>query len=161
MHEGQEGKRCEKCHDEDGWGGKVRFEHDMTDFPFLGLHAVTPCEECHLTSAYKQAARECNVCHQPDDVHERRLGPRCESCHNPNDWSLWEFEHNVHTNYELDGAHQDIDRLSCHVEEITGEIRLPGTCVSCHRQEDVHDGEFGKYCDRCHTTESFDVVEIR
>ena len=161
VHESQEGKRCEKCHDEHGWGGKVRFEHDMTDFPLLGLHAVTPCEECHLTSAYKTAARECSVCHQPDDVHERHLGPHCELCHNPNDWSLWEFEHNVHTDYELDGAHQDIDCLSCHVEEITGEIKLSNTCISCHRQEDVHDGQFGKYCDRCHITESFDVVEIR
>ena len=161
VHRGQEGERCEKCHDEDGWGGKVRFEHDMSDFPLLGLHAVTPCEECHLTSAYKMAASECNVCHQPDDVHERRLGPRCESCHNPNDWSLWEFEHNIQTDYELDGAHEGIDCLACHVQEIAGEIELSTTCVTCHRPDDVHDGQFGRYCDRCHVTESFDVVEIR
>jgi hypothetical protein len=25
----------------------------------------------------------------------------------------------------------------------------------------VHDGQFGRFCDRCHSTESFDVVEIR
>jgi hypothetical protein len=161
VHRRQEGDRCEKCHDEGGWADQVRFEHDMTGFPLLGLHAVTPCEECHLTSAYKLDSSECNVCHQKDDVHEHRLGPRCEMCHNPNDWSLWEFDHNIQANYQLDGAHADVDCLSCHLEEITEKIKLSSSCVVCHRANDVHDGQFGKYCDRCHITKSFDLVEIR
>jgi Zn finger protein HypA/HybF involved in hydrogenase expression len=161
VHAGQEGKQCGKCHEESGWAGRVRFEHDMTGFPLLGLHAVTPCEECHLTSAYKIAASDCHDCHQPDDVHERRMGPDCAMCHNPNDWSLWEFDHNSQTDYKLDGAHADIDCLSCHTRETSGEIKLSTSCVSCHRASDVHDGQFGKYCDRCHITKSFDVVEIR
>jgi len=161
VHGGQEGEHCEKCHDEDSWAGQVRFEHDMTGFPLLGLHAVTPCEECHLTSAFKMEASDCHVCHQPDDVHGHRLGPRCEQCHNPNDWSLWEFDHNTQTDYKLDGAHEDVDCMSCHVEEISGKIKLSSSCVTCHRSNDVHDGQFGKYCDRCHITKSFAVVKIR
>jgi hypothetical protein len=27
--------------------------------------------------------------------------------------------------------------------------------VSCHRNDDAHDGEFGRDCAQCHTTESF------
>lgn len=161
VHRGQQGEHCENCHNEQGWAGQVRFEHDMSSFPLLGLHAVTPCEECHLTSVYKTAASDCNACHQTDDVHERRMGPHCESCHNPNDWSLWEFDHSIQTEYELDGAHEGIDCLSCHVQEITGEIELSTSCIACHRPDDVHDGQFGNYCDRCHTTKSFAVVEIR
>ena len=161
VHKGQEGEQCEQCHDEDGWGGRVRFEHDMASFPLIGMHAVTPCEECHLTSAFKMVASDCNVCHQPDDVHKRRLGPRCELCHNPNGWLLWEFEHNVQTDYSLDGVHKDIDCLACHVREAPREVDKPTKCAGCHRSDDVHDGQFGRYCDRCHITQSFDVVEIK
>ena len=31
-------------------------------------------------------------------------------------------------------------------------------CRNCHRADDVHDGEFGFDCGRCHTTESFSEV---
>ena len=161
VHKGQEGEQCEQCHDEDGWGGRVRFEHDMTSFPLLGLHAVTPCEECHLNAEFKMAVSDCSVCHQPDDVHELRLGQRCDLCHNPNGWSLWEFDHNVQTDYSLDGAHEGIDCLSCHERDASQGINLSTMCADCHREDDVHDGQFGRYCDRCHITQSFDVVEIR
>ncbi|MEN8206864.1 MAG: cytochrome C [Pseudomonadota bacterium] len=160
-HKGQEGEQCEQCHDEDGWGERVRFEHDMTSFPLIGLHAVTPCEECHLNTEFKMAVSDCGVCHQPDDVHELRLGQRCERCHNPNGWSLWEFDHNVQTDYSLDGAHEGIDCLSCHDRDASQGIKMSTACADCHRADDVHDGQFGRYCDRCHITKSFDVVEIR
>ena len=160
-HKGQEGEQCENCHDEDGWGGRVRFDHGMTRFPLVGLHAVAPCEECHLNAAFKMAASDCNVCHQPDDIHELRLGQRCELCHNPNAWSLWEFDHNVQTDYMLDGAHEGIDCLSCHDREAAQGIKMSSTCADCHRADDVHDGQFGRYCDRCHITQSFDVVDFR
>ena len=161
VHKGQEGEQCEQCHDEDGWGERVRFEHDMTSFPLLGLHAVTPCEECHLNAEFKMAVSDCSVCHQPDDVHELRLGQRCDLCHNPNGWSLWEFDHNVQTDYSLDGAHEGIDCLSCHERDASQGINLSTMCADCHREDDVHDGQFGRYCDRCHITQSFDAVEIR
>lgn len=161
VHKGQQGEKCEQCHDEDGWGERVRFEHDMASFPLIGLHAATPCEECHLDAAFKMAASDCNVCHRPDDVHEQRLGRRCESCHNPNGWSLWEFDHNVQTDYSLDGAHEGIDCLSCHRRDASDGMKMSTTCADCHRADDVHDGQFGRYCDRCHITQSFDVVEIR
>lgn len=161
VHKGQEGEQCEQCHDENGWGERVRFEHGMASFPLVGLHAVVPCEECHLNAVFKMTASNCNTCHLTDDVHEQRLGQRCELCHNPNGWSLWEFDHDFQTDYPLDGAHEGVDCLSCHERDASQGIELSTTCADCHRTDDVHDGQFGSYCERCHVTQSFDVVRIR
>ena len=133
----------------------------MASFPLVGLHAVVPCEECHLNAVFKMTASNCNTCHLTDDVHEQRLGQRCELCHNPNGWSLWEFDHDFQTDYPLDGAHEGVDCLSCHERDASQGIELSTTCADCHRTDDVHDGQFGSYCERCHVTQSFDVVRIR
>lgn len=161
VHMGQEGKQCQQCHNEHGWIEQIRFDHDMANFPLIGLHAVAPCEECHIDSAFKTAASDCNACHQPDDVHKQQLGLNCEACHNPNGWSLWEFDHNVQTEYELEGKHEGIDCLLCHTTNAAKGIKLSSSCADCHRKDDVHDGQFGRYCERCHNTESFETVEIQ
>ena len=161
VHKAQEGKQCQQCHDENNWGGKIRFDHDMASFPLIGLHAVAPCEECHINAEFKTAANNCNACHQSEDIHEQRLGLNCDSCHNPNGWSLWEFDHDSLTEFPLDGAHKGIDCLSCHDTEATHGIKLSPWCADCHRKDDVHDGQFGRNCERCHNGESFDAVQIR
>jgi len=161
VHKGQQGKRCQNCHDENGWGERIRFEHDMARFPLIGLHAATPCEECHLTAEFKKAASDCDACHQADDIHNRRLGMQCERCHNPNGWTLWEFDHGAQTDFSLDGGHEGIDCLACHNRDASGGFNVSAVCADCHRTDDVHDGQFGRYCDRCHVTESFHAVEIR
>ena len=161
VHAGEEGVECNRCHNEEGWSEKIRFEHDMTNFPLIGLHAVAPCEECHLSAVFTEAVTNCNSCHGKDDVHESRLGPRCEVCHNPNAWSLWEFDHGERTDFVLDGGHEGIDCHACHKQPVKREIRLSGSCGGCHRDDDVHDGRFGRYCDRCHITKSFDAVNMQ
>lgn len=37
-------------------------------------------------------------------------------------------------------------------------MTLSRDCVSCHRIDDVHDGQFGRDCGRCHGSESFKHV---
>ena len=160
IHGGEQGNECNRCHNEQGWSEKIRFEHDMAQFPLIGLHAVVPCEECHLSAVYKDTDTECNACHEKDDVHEARLGPRCDACHNPNAWTLWEFDHDLQTDFVLDGKHEGIDCHACHKQPVRKKVKQSSTCEACHRVDDVHDGRFGRYCDRCHNTESFDVVEI-
>lgn len=160
VHKGQEGQLCHQCHDEHGWSERIRFEHDMADFPLIGLHAATPCEECHINARFKTAATECHACHQSGDVHEQQLGPDCERCHNPNGWSLWEFEHDLLTDFPLDGAHEGIDCLLCHDSPAAHGVQQSASCADCHRQDDVHDGQFGRNCERCHNTESFDAVQV-
>ena len=49
VHKGQVGKKCERCHNQSGWTKEVFFDHDLARFPLIGIHAITPCEECHLS----------------------------------------------------------------------------------------------------------------
>jgi hypothetical protein len=160
VHKGQQGAQCDRCHNEEVWKGKVRFDHDLTQFPLIGIHAVTACEECHVNQTFKDTSKACVKCHDNKDVHKRSLGENCESCHNPNDWRLWRFDHNKQTKFELDGAHAEVSCAACHKVPLDGNVKLPSDCIGCHRDDDVHDGGFGPQCDRCHNTKSFHDVEV-
>jgi len=161
VHEGSQGTKCQSCHDERGWGGKVRFDHDLTRFPLIGMHAAAPCEECHADAVYRDTERSCNGCHAADDVHERRLGPDCATCHNPNGWALWRFDHDTQTDYPLTGSHAGLDCLACHKTPVKGSIDLSHACYACHRADDVHRGSYGRFCERCHTTEAFTDLRLQ
>lgn len=161
VHKGKQGEACANCHNEEGWGQEIRFEHDMSNFPLIGMHAVVPCEECHLSAVFEEASLECNDCHADDDVHERNLGPRCEMCHNPNAWTLWEFDHDKQTDFVLDGKHEGLVCKACHTQPVKKKVEQSTSCNACHRDDDIHEGRFGRFCERCHNTESFDSVQMR
>lgn len=161
VHKGQQGKQCERCHQETGWGDEIVFDHDLTRFPLIGLHATAPCEECHLSGRFQDSPRECHRCHESDDVHEQALGQDCALCHNPNGWALWDFDHDTQTEFALDGGHQGIACEACHLHATEGDLRVSSLCHSCHRRDDVHRGRFGHNCERCHDTESFRDVRIQ
>ena len=82
---------CETCHGQNSWRSEIAFDHDLTDFPLLGLHRVVSCAQCHATLAFGRAPPTCVDCHSHDDVHKGGLGKKCESCHSPNGWPLWSF----------------------------------------------------------------------
>lgn len=154
-HKGQLGTKCEQCHKETGWRQKVDFDHDVTRFPLVGLHARVPCEECHRSQRFKDTALACQSCHK-DTRHEGRLGASCSLCHNPNGWAFWRFDHAKQTKFALTGAHQGLDCHACHKSKSAGKIQQPGTtCHGCHSGDDVHSGAFGRTCEQCHTTASF------
>lgn len=157
VHQAQLGENCATCHGETGWTADVRFDHDLTSFPLLGLHAAISCEACHASPAFHDAGSQCVDCHREDDVHESRLGPECATCHNPNDWLIWQFDHDAQTDFALDGAHAGLECLSCHQRAVgtTAAVALSSACGSCHRGDDIHSGSFGTDCARCHTAESF------
>src|SRR5207344_2523177 len=123
--------------------------HDLSRFPLLGRHREVMCEDCHATPAFHDAEEACIDCHREDDVHTRRLGSDCETCHNPNDWRGWVFDHDAQTDFTLDGAHRALDCLACHREPVTtaSAISLATSCGSCHRKDDVHRGGFGQQCE--------------
>jgi hypothetical protein len=156
-HEGQQGMKCESCHDAVTWK-KTRFDHGRTRFPLLGKHLVTECIKCHETTRFKDAKTACVACHDRDDVHKRRLGARCDSCHNPRAWKSWDFNHDRQTKFRLDGAHVKLECLSCHRQPGNEIAKLARTCVSCHAADDVHDGTYGRQCEKCHVTSSFKQV---
>jgi hypothetical protein len=154
-HEDQLGQRCDTCHGEQSFSENLRFDHDLTRFPLLGRHQQIDCDDCHASQAFLDAPGQCVDCHAEDDAHDRRLGTDCGLCHNPNDWQLTVFDHDMQTDFPLDGAHAAARCTSCHREPLDATPALATDCGSCHRADDVHDGEFGEDCGRCHTTTSF------
>jgi len=159
VHKGTLGKACSNCHGENDWI-QVRFDHDLAPFALIGLHAVVPCEECHSSGRFKGVAGECIDCHAAKDVHKGGLGKGCGTCHNPNGWRLWRFDHAEHTTFALDGAHAELRCHACHKEVSGGPGKLPNECSVCHAGEDIHDGRFGPLCQRCHTTKSFKDLKL-
>ncbi len=160
VHEGQLGKDCRSCHGQTKWLEKVKFDHDLTLFPLNGMHAITACDECHITSEYKNAKVACASCHEADDIHKQALGQDCATCHNPNGWAFWQFDHDQQTKYDLDGAHAGLACNACHKNPVKGKIKLEKECADCHRSDDIHQGRFGTMCKRCHITESFKTIRI-
>jgi hypothetical protein len=156
-HVGQLGESCAYCHSDKqtAWPEGVRFDHDLTRFPLLGRHGTLVCDDCHASRAFHDADDRCVDCHADDDVHERRLGDRCATCHNPTAWLAWTFDHDTQTEFALTGAHAGLACHGCHREPVAGAMELDTTCIGCHRADDVHRGEFGADCAECHTTGSF------
>ena len=161
VHKGQQGKKCDKCHNDQSWRSNVRFDHDITKFPLVGLHAVVPCEECHISTNYNDTSLKCDSCHKEDDKHKKKLGKNCQNCHNPNGWSIWRFNHDTQSQFKLEGAHKKVHCHSCHTSVVNQIDSKPRSCLACHRADDEHNGQFGSRCDRCHNTNNFRDVQMR
>ncbi|MEM7282807.1 MAG: cytochrome c3 family protein [Pseudomonadota bacterium] len=158
VHAGQLNASCGDCHGNNDWISDVVFDHDLTDFPLTGLHAATQCQACHQSNRFKEAELECGSCHQDDDPHQETLGNQCSTCHNTNDWNSWSFDHNLQTTFPLIGSHEGLSCTSCHSPSTKLED-TPSTCASCHQADDVHDGEFGQSCGRCHNSHDFSEID--
>ncbi|MEM1260901.1 MAG: cytochrome c3 family protein [Pseudomonadota bacterium] len=155
VHTGQLGTDCASCHEASGWAASLSFDHDLSAFPLIGLHATTACGACHESHRFHDAGTACIDCHANDDPHEGSLGENCASCHNANDWGVWSFDHNTQTDFPLTGSHASTDCGGCHGDPDVALSATPTECVACHRRDDPHGGEFGPRCDQCHTTGSF------
>lgn len=154
VHRGQLGPDCQSCHSETAWRGTAKFDHDKTRFPLVGLHGDVACKACHKGSSYKDVSGTCASCHQ-DQFHQGRLGSACATCHTAQGWPLFHFDHDTQTAYPLTGAHRQLDCHACHATTAPDSLKLPTACVACHAGDDVHDGAFGRRCERCHTTKAF------
>jgi hypothetical protein len=159
-HRGQLGSDCARCHSEDHWREKVRFDHDLARFPLLGLHASVACEECHATPEFRGTARACIACHVKDDPHLKRLGERCALCHTPNGWKLWKFDHVAQASFPLEGAHAALTCEKCHSKPVKDDLSLPMNCSGCHSADDPHRGGFGANCAQCHGESSWQDLRI-
>jgi hypothetical protein len=158
IHQESLGDRCESCHSDLGWLVELRFDHDLTTFPLVGSHAVAPCETCHFDKRYHDTGSGCIDCHAKDDDHQGSLGEQCASCHNPNGWAFWTFDHDTQTEFLLQGAHKELACNSCHAPGGPAAEDMARICQVCHRKDDVHRGRFGKNCGQCHTNDSFSEV---
>lgn len=162
VHKQQQGKQCDDCHNDISWWMEnVRFDHELSDFPLIGQHAVVSCEACHPTSAFKDVKKACISCHREDDVHKEAVGTECEQCHNPNDWLIWIFDHDEQTDFKIEGAHQDVHCHRCHFKPLDKENTKRSRCIDCHNGDDVHNGNFGPDCGQCHSQKDFKSFDIR
>lgn len=161
IHNGKQGLECDNCHNDKGWHDNVLFDHDLSSFPLIGMHAATQCEECHLSAEYGATESDCNVCHADDDVHKSRLGTDCYSCHTPNSWDAWFFDHDKATDFTIDGAHEELGCYDCHRTRSEGRLQATKDCISCHRSRDVHNRQFGRHCGDCHSTTDFKDISIK
>lgn len=159
VHNGGQGSKCNNCHSEESWNASVAFDHELTDFPLIGLHAVVACEECHVEGGYENTSVACYSCHKESDEHKGALGQACFNCHTPNGWDLWRFNHAKQTDYPLEGAHENLECGACHKKPVKDKVRQSSLCVNCHRDDDSHNGSFGDRCDRCHANDRFDNIQ--
>jgi hypothetical protein len=159
VHKSENMSDCSGCHQTSGWEKTAGFDHELTRFPLEGMHAIAACESCHPSTEFHSAKNSCVDCHQADDNHKSALGEQCESCHTPNAWALWNFDHDSTTDFALTGAHADLSCGSCH--HGNGADDVPRDCAGCHAGDDRHQGGFGRACGRCHSTESFGEVQWR
>ncbi len=153
-----QGQKCDKCHETADWWKTSTFDHNKSHFPLLGRHAIAKCEKCHLTPVWKDAKRDCFACHEKEDAHKRKLGTDCAPCHNARDWKIWDYDHNRKTKFVIDGAHTKVACITCHKTAAPADGKIPAlgiTCVACHRSDDIHSGDYGPQCERCHETRSW------
>jgi len=59
-HGGSLGKQCEQCHTQSNWKD-VRFDHDMSGFPLLGLHVAVTWPVPHHATVQGNPARVCRL----------------------------------------------------------------------------------------------------
>jgi hypothetical protein len=137
-------------------------EHARTRFPLYGVHAVTPCESCHLQAPvgqFRGAPTQCELCHQKDLA--RATSPdhaasgwmtRCERCHSPMGWTGAAFRHSF---FALTGGHAGLQCIRCHTSGTFGPI--PADCYSCHQADYTRAPNnaslgYSTSCQQCHTT---------
>lgn len=160
VHAGALKGGCDSCHGTETWRDDLRFDHDLGSFPLLGMHVLVGCGQCHASKTFAGTPRDCLSCHRGNDVHQGSLGRDCGACHSPNGWKLWDFDHNQQTKFPLTGAHNSLKCGECH-RRPAGQVKLPTDCAACHRDDDIHLGQFGAQCQRCHTTLTFKGARIQ
>lgn len=153
-------RNCLDCHDGvDTYGDD--FDHDNFSFPLVGEHEDIDCASCHsqrgTKAELKSTSQACVDCHRDDDVHFGEMSLACGVCHTAERWDRVEFDHST-TGFLVTGGHEDLECEDCHIEP--GYSSVSTACISCHTDDDRHNGLFGAACEQCHTPENWDIVTV-
>lgn len=155
-HQSKLGPVCTSCHTEAGWR-TTKVDHARTAFPLRAKHAAVDCAKCHLKSAalVKPRFDTCAACHA--DPHRGTFKQDCGACHTESGFQKAPFDHAT-TAFVLTDKHLGLSCVACHKTSrpAANDFRgLRATCVACHT--DVHRGELGLSCEKCHTAKTFEV----
>jgi hypothetical protein len=172
---------CGKCHTESTFL-KGAFDHAArTGFALTGRHDGLECRKCHKSLSapdvplaakaldFRGASRDCGSCHK--DQHKGEFGRFCESCHRPATFKVAAFTHPRVPEF-FAGSHQGLGCAKCHVRPADARIPKAGhdpapgyaspppmACGSCHA--DVHLGQVGTACERCHAVDAQKFQPVR
>lgn len=104
--------------------------------PAAAPHAAAP--DTPPPNPHGSYVEECGLCHSAAAWIPARISPK--------------FDH-AKFGFPLDGAHAQTACRACHASLDFSKVKPKSACLGCH--EDVHQGEFGQDCARCHTARSF------
>ena len=129
-------------------------------FPLLGKHATVACQKCHPGNQWKLKTpfARCADCHK--DPHLGQFPNKtCDTCHNVNGFKPAKFDHGT---FKLEAGHA-VPCIDCHKSEkgifpagrgVAVRYKpIAAACITCHK--DIHKGQFGNQCEKCHTIQSF------
>jgi hypothetical protein len=155
-HEKHRGDQCNTCHSSNEWA-KPFFEHDVhTDYKLLGGHQEIACNDCHLDPIFEvELKTTCESCHIEADPHESVLGSLCEGCHTELNWQDPVFFDHDLTRFPLHGVHKEQECEGCHATKAFSNEDVG--CVSCHRDDDKHKGNFEDRCEDCHNPVAWNI----
>lgn len=178
MSEGLHGRfsgadQCQICHtDHQGHDANItqlaanHFDHNRSTLFTLAKHQTNindvpiACQDCHMQNSYDADLVDCVTCHTAIDSsfiveHEMQFGNECLACHDGVD-RLAQFEHDLF--FVLDGVHSTAACQSCHQDR---EFQTtPRECSQCHAEPELHVGQFGLDCARCHTTTAWEPAQL-
>jgi hypothetical protein len=130
------------------------------------------CANCHDRTNVRKQSSLCLDCHKDvaADVREHHgyhgrmtnagVG-ECSACHTEHkgreadivQLGRAQFDHHM-TDFALEGAHAALECDSCHKPHVAWR-KAPMTCVGCHKNDDVHHGQFTQSCGECHSVKSW------
>ena len=162
-------QQCADCHsDHQGRDFDLRlghldqFNHSTLAFSLIWHqvdYSMEPlvCLDCHVSDDDFSASTEsCAVCHAGYDssfmtAHLQDFGTNCIDCHDGRD-SMTGFNH-ADSEFPLFDTHLEISCVACHTQ---GQFEdLPGECVNCHAEPELHQGTFALDCSTCHDSQSW------
>ena len=167
-------EKCQTCHKEhqgrDAALAEVPFgsiNHERLGGFSLGLHTVDhegsplTCDSCHPGGGHETTSAGCAACHAEEDgegmaAHAEEHGENCAGCHDGQDRMIG-FEHGAV--YALEGGHREADCSDCHPALAFTDVARE--CVDCHEDPEVHEGQFGLDCERCHTADGWLPAQLR
>jgi hypothetical protein len=131
---------CTQCHTTTAWS-PATFDHNQTQFPLTGSHAMLPCLACHA-NGYTGTPTDCYSCHQQE--YNNTTNPNhlaagfptnCESCHNTIVWTQTNWDHDTQYFPIYSGRHNNRWNVcaDCHVDPTNYQVF---ECIFCHPHDD-------------------------
>lgn len=161
---------CLSCHSGASWSD-MKFDHDLTGYELNGRHQQVGCRDCHSDAFpfrtksginlkipdFSKRKTQCFECHEDQhrgqfkEVSGKTSQPvvKCERCHTTTDWLAELFDHDTHSRFKLDGAHEK------------------ARCDACHKSQTVSGKSFVRYkplgidCRACHGDSSMSMPTLK